>query len=190
MPQKTTKSTTKTISSPGQGARLDKEIYDGLKEKFTRSQIKKLVESGHVSLTHEFSDNQVCLKAGTLLKHPTKIKVQIEGIDSIGDDDQKKSGPLKPYDFPLDIIFEDKYVIVINKPSGLTMHPGAGNRDKTLVNALIARGSLSTDVLLKTRFGVVHRLDKDTTGVVVVAKTPAAHALVQCAAVFQRNRTS
>ena len=78
---------------------------------------------------------------------------------------EPKRGSLKPYKFKLDIVYEDKHVIVINKPSGIVMHPGAGNLDNTIVNALINydKNSLS-NIGGELRPGIVHRIDKDTSG--------------------------
>ncbi|RMD85842.1 MAG: RluA family pseudouridine synthase [Candidatus Dadabacteria bacterium] len=86
---------------------------------------------------------------------------------------------LKPYPFPLDIVYEDERVIVINKAAGLVVHPGAGNRDNTLVNALMHhwQGEIKFPKDSE-RPGIVHRLDKDTTGLMVVAKDPDAHAFL------------
>jgi 23S rRNA pseudouridine1911/1915/1917 synthase len=84
---------------------------------------------------------------------------------------------LTPFDFPLEILFEDKELVLINKPAGLSMHPGAGNREQTLANAVVKHvGSQQRAVGESDRPGIVHRLDKDTTGVVVVAKSTQAHA--------------
>ena len=83
---------------------------------------------------------------------------------------------LKPYNYKLDIIYEDEDLIVINKPSGIIMHPGAGNFDKTIVNALINydKNSLS-NIGDKLRPGIVHRIDKNTSGLVVIAKNNETH---------------
>jgi 23S rRNA pseudouridine1911/1915/1917 synthase len=83
---------------------------------------------------------------------------------------------LKPVDIPLDVLFEDKHMLAINKASGMIVHPGAGTEDDTLVHALLAHcaGSLS-GIGGVERPGIVHRLDKETTGVIVVAKNDAAH---------------
>lgn len=82
----------------------------------------------------------------------------------------------QPQDIPLDIVFEDEHLIVVNKPAGLVVHPAAGNRDGTLVNALLhhCTGQLS-GIGGVARPGIVHRIDKDTSGLLVVAKTDAAH---------------
>ena len=87
-----------------------------------------------------------------------------------------KEASLKPYKLKLDIIYEDDDLLIINKPAGIIMHPGAGNYDKTIVNALIHynKGSLST-IGDELRPGIVHRIDKDTSGLVVIAKNNEIH---------------
>jgi len=87
-----------------------------------------------------------------------------------------KPAELKPVEIPLEVLFEDKHLIVINKPAGMVVHPGVGTGDDTLVHALLAHcaGSLS-GIGGVERPGIVHRLDKETTGVLVVAKNDAAH---------------
>jgi 23S rRNA pseudouridine1911/1915/1917 synthase len=89
---------------------------------------------------------------------------------------EAKSSHLEASDFPLDIMYQDDDVVVINKPAGLSMHPGAGNRSNTLANALVGHLVKGAEFeQLPERPGIVHRLDKDTTGVVVVARNVAAH---------------
>ena len=89
---------------------------------------------------------------------------------------EPKQASLKPYDFKLEIIHEDEDLLIINKPAGIIMHPGAGNHDQTIVNALIHynKNSLST-IGDELRPGIVHRIDKDTSGLVVVAKNNETH---------------
>ena len=83
---------------------------------------------------------------------------------------------LRPYKFPLDIIYEDTELIIINKPSGISMHPGAGDKEKTLVNALINYNKKNlSSIGNELRPGIVHRLDKDTSGLVVIAKNNLSH---------------
>ena len=84
---------------------------------------------------------------------------------------EPKEASLKPYDFKLEIVHEDDDLLVINKPAGIIMHPGAGNYDKTIVNALMHynKDSLST-IGDELRPGIVHRIDKDTSGLIVIAK--------------------
>jgi 23S rRNA pseudouridine1911/1915/1917 synthase len=87
-----------------------------------------------------------------------------------------KKASLKPYKFKLDIIYEDKDLLILNKPAGIIMHPGAGNYDNTIVNALMyySSGTLST-IGDELRPGIVHRIDKDTSGLVVIAKNNETH---------------
>jgi 23S rRNA pseudouridine1911/1915/1917 synthase len=80
-----------------------------------------------------------------------------------------------PEAIPLDIVFEDRYLLVVNKPAGMVTHPAYGNYTGTLVNALLHHGAELSSVYDRTRPGIVHRLDKDTSGLLVVAKTDAAH---------------
>ncbi len=89
---------------------------------------------------------------------------------------EPKKASLKPFNFKLDIIYEDKDLIIVNKPAGISMHPGAGNYDKTLVNALINYDSKNlSNIGDELRPGIVHRIDKDTSGLVVVAKNNISH---------------
>ena len=89
---------------------------------------------------------------------------------------EPKQASLKPYNFKLEIIHDDEHLLIINKPAGIIMHPGAGNFDKTIVNALMSynKNSLST-IGDKLRPGIVHRIDKNTSGLVVIAKSNEAH---------------
>ena len=89
---------------------------------------------------------------------------------------QPKQASLKPFNFKLDIIFEDDDLIVLNKPAGIVMHPGAGNYDNTIVNALMNYDKKSlSNIGDKLRPGIVHRIDKNTSGLVVIAKNNQAH---------------
>jgi len=89
---------------------------------------------------------------------------------------EPKKTSLKPYNFKLDIVYEDKDLLIINKPSGIVMHPGAGNYDNTIVNALVnyCKKNLS-NIGDELRPGIVHRIDKNTSGLVVIAKNNQAH---------------
>ena len=110
----------------------------------------------------------------TLIKDGSK-KVKEGEVVSI-EIPEAKPLDLVPWDFPLDVVYEDKELLVINKPAGLTVHPSEGNWDKTLVQALLfhCKGELS-GINGVERPGIVHRLDKDTSGLMVVAKTDEAH---------------
>ncbi len=144
------------------GQRLDKWLTDKseLKEHIpTRSFTKSLFEKDLIKINHKIS------KSSAILKNNDIIEVEIPVTESIG---------LVPYDFKLDIVFEDNDLIVVNKPSGLVVHPAAGHEQDTLVNALINH----TDQLSmknEQRPGIVHRIDKETSGLLVVAKNDQAH---------------
>ena len=89
---------------------------------------------------------------------------------------EPKKASLKPFNFKLDIVYEDKDLLVVNKPAGISMHPGAGNYDKTLVNALVHYDSKNlSNIGDELRPGIVHRIDKDTSGLVVIAKNNFSH---------------
>jgi len=143
-----------------QTGRVDKFLSDQLPD-ISRSQIKGFIESGNVTLNGVVID-----KAGEKVKIGDTITILIMEDDSDG---------LVPEELPLDIIYEDQNVIVINKEAGLVVHPGAGNFSGTLVNALLAYYPPIREVGEKERPGVVHRLDKDTSGAVIFAKTDKAY---------------
>tara|TARA_Y100000590_G_C15562374_1_gene955280 strand:- start:191 stop:1171 length:981 start_codon:yes stop_codon:yes gene_type:complete len=110
----------------------------------------------------------------TILENPSK---KISTGDKITLEIPKPiKASLKPYNFKLDIVYEDESLLIINKPSGIIMHPGAGNYDKTIVNALMnyCSGNLS-NIGDELRPGIVHRIDKDTSGLVVIAKNNLVH---------------
>jgi len=143
------------------GWRLDRFLAATLPD-FSRSRLQQLLESGAVSLgLKTIKDANHRVKPGdefTVIVPPTAPAIP------------------QGQDIPLEVIYEDKELIVINKPAGLVVHPAAGNLDGTLVNALIAHcGASLSGIGGVMRPGIVHRLDKDTSGVMVVAKTDAAH---------------
>jgi len=142
--------------APGEEDRIDKYLSDQLPD-VSRTQIKALIETGYVTL-----DGAPVDKAGTKAKAGSIIDFTFVVDDSDG---------LVPEDLPLDILYEDQHVIVINKEAGQVVHPGAGNYSGTLVNALLAHYPEIRSVGEEDRPGVVHRLDKDTSGVVIFAKT-------------------
>jgi 23S rRNA pseudouridine1911/1915/1917 synthase len=144
------------------GRRLDQWLAEELGPELSRSRIKCLIEAGAVIV-----NSQPVLEAKLKLKGGDMIAVTLP---------EAEPAEPEPEDIALDILFEDKDVIVINKPAGLVVHPGNGNWSGTLVNALIhhCADTLSGIGGVK-RPGIVHRLDKDTTGVMVVAKNDQAH---------------
>ncbi|WP_435090610.1 RluA family pseudouridine synthase [Candidatus Pelagibacter bacterium nBUS_30] len=131
-------------------------------ELISRTRIKNLILKEKLKLNNE------------IIKSPSK-KV-LTGDRLILSIPEPVEASLKPYDFKLEIIHEDEDVMVINKPAGIIMHPGAGNYDKTIVNALMHynKDSLST-IGDELRPGIVHRIDKNTSGLVVIAKNNESH---------------
>ena len=143
-----------------ENVRLDAYIAKK-EEKLSRTMIQKLIEDGDV------------LVNGNTKK--ISYKVQAGDIIEINIPEPKETG-IKAQEIPLDIVYEDNDIIVVNKPKGMVVHPANGNPDGTLVNAIMARckGSLS-GIGGEIRPGIVHRLDKDTSGLLIVAKNDQAH---------------
>ncbi|MFR6640023.1 MAG: pseudouridine synthase [Christensenellales bacterium] len=125
----------------------------------TRSAIKQLIEKGNVLV-----NGNPPKKSGEAVKAATKSRSPFPTPSK----NRKK-------DIPIDILYEDADVAVINKPQGLTVHPAGGNRTDTLVNALMFRLDSLSGINGEIRPGIVHRLDKDTSGVMIVAKNDEAH---------------
>ncbi len=141
--------------------RVDVFISDNEKD-ISRSRVKNLILDKKLKINN------------TTIIDPAK---KISGGDSVVlVIPEPKKASLKPYKFKLDIIFEDNDLIVLNKPAGIVMHPGAGNYDNTIVNALINydKNSLS-NIGDELRPGIVHRIDKNTSGLIVIAKNNQAH---------------
>ncbi|TMJ25104.1 MAG: RluA family pseudouridine synthase [Alphaproteobacteria bacterium] len=152
-----------TIDSAPSGERLDRALAAALPA-LTRSRVKALIESRRVSLAD----------GGTVVEEPSrKVKT---GDRFIVDIPAPEPAEPEPQALALDILFEDGDLLVLNKPAGLVVHPAPGNPDHTLVNALLAHcGASLSGIGGVRRPGIVHRLDKDTSGVMVVAKNDAAH---------------
>ena len=131
-------------------------------ELISRTRIKNLILKEKLKLNDE------------IIKNPSKKVLTGDKLSLNIPEPQEAS--LKPYDFKLDIVHEDNDLLVINKPAGIIMHPGAGNFDKTIVNALMHydENSLST-IGDELRPGIVHRIDKNTSGLVVIAKNNETH---------------
>ena len=90
----------------------------------------------------------------------------------------KEESTYEAKNIPIDIVYEDDYIIIVNKPSGLTVHPGAGNKENTLVNALLYYGKNLSKIGGLERPGVVHRIDKDTSGLIILAKDDKTHEIL------------
>jgi 23S rRNA pseudouridine1911/1915/1917 synthase len=141
-------------------ARIDSWISSNL-EDYSRSYIQKLCQDGNVSVNGEKAKQNLKLKAGD------NIVVNVPEPEMLN---------ILAEDIPLDIVYEDEHVIVINKSKGMVVHPAVGNYTGTLVNALMKHcGDSLSDINGVIRPGIVHRIDKDTSGLLVVAKSNKAH---------------
>jgi len=137
----------------------------------TRSQIKKLIKDGNVTVDGRF------IKQNFIIRPFNRIEVLIP----------RNSEPLniEPEEIPLEILFEDDYLIVVNKPAGMVVHPACGHTSGTLVNALLGYNKKISDVGDSLRPGLVHRIDKDTSGILVIAKDNYTHS--QLSGLFARK---
>jgi 23S rRNA pseudouridine1911/1915/1917 synthase len=139
--------------------RLDQFLAKRLPE-FSRSRLQQLIRDGFVRLNNSTSRPRQIVRGGDRIE---LTEPPLEKIETL------------PEPIPLEILFEDDDLIVINKPAGLVVHPGAGHREHTLVNAVLNHCATLSGIGGKERPGIVHRLDKETSGCVVVAKNDATH---------------
>jgi 23S rRNA pseudouridine1911/1915/1917 synthase len=159
-----------TIDSTAVGQRLDRYLVQAL-QAMSRTAVQQLIADGAVLV------NGKAGKAGYMLRAGDVIRMLTAGISA----DRRPSQAL-PLSLPLDIIYEDDDLLVVNKPAGLVVHPAPGHRDDTLVNALLAylpdlrTADNEADAAqpMPARAGIVHRLDKDTSGLLIVAKSARA----------------
>ena len=142
------------------GERLD-VFLAGRHPDLSRSRIRKLIDDGNVIVDGRAG------KASTRLADGQNVSIGIP---------PPAPAELRPWDVPLSIMYEDEALIVIDKPAGMTVHPVPGNEDKTMANAVIAYAPGIEGIGGERRPGIVHRLDKDTSGLIVVAKNARAHA--------------
>ena len=149
-----------TINSEFVGMRIDKAVSKKNTE-LSRVAIQRMIENENIKV------NDKKVKPSYKLNENDTVTIEQEEI---------KDAEIKAEDIPVDIIYEDDDIIVVNKPKGMVVHPGNGNLDGTLVNAImnICRDSLS-GIGGEKRPGIVHRIDKDTTGLLIVAKNDKAH---------------
>ncbi len=148
-----------TVGEADAGVRAD--VYAARESGQSRSSIARLMEDGHVLV-----NGRPCLKNGKLRAGDTLSVILPEAVPA----------EAQPENIPLDIVYEDEDIIVVNKPSGMVVHPAAGNESGTLVNALLYHcGQSLSGIGGVIRPGIVHRIDKDTSGLLVVAKHDAAH---------------
>lgn len=138
--------------------RIDKYVMDNTD--ISRSKIKRMIESGNILV------NNKKIKASYNLKLDDNIYIN---------DDYTEEVEIKPENIPLDIVYEDDYLLVVNKKSGMVVHPAVGNYSGTLVNALMYHINKLSSVNGSIRPGIVHRIDADTSGLLLVAKTDEVH---------------
>lgn len=149
------------LPDTGKKQRLDAALASILPD-LSRERVKALISAGNL------------LVDGLAISDPSSKKWSGKAFELTIPEPME--GPAKPQDIPLEVVFEDAHLIIINKPAGLVVHPAAGHPDGTLVNALLhhCKGELS-GIGGVTRPGIVHRIDKDTSGLMVAAKTDGAH---------------
>ena len=148
------------VKNEDKGLRIDTFITKKKKE-LSRTRIKNLILKKKLKLNNKIFEN------------PSK-KIS-EGDKIIFEIPEPEKTSLKPYNYKLDIVYEDDDLIIINKSAGISMHPGAGNYDNTIVNALINYNKNLSNIGDELRPGIVHRIDKDTSGLIVIAKNNKSH---------------
>ena len=142
------------------GVRLDLFLCKELPE-YTRSRLKQLIDDGHVMV------NGMTVKSSYKIRFGDKVTVDVPDL---------KEPDILPEEIPLEIVYEDKDMLVVNKPQGMVVHPAAGNYTGTLVNALLSYcGDSLSGINGEKRPGILHRIDKDTSGLLLVAKNDMAH---------------
>lgn len=146
------------VEDEGVGLRID--AYIALVSELSRSNIQRLIENGDVLLNGETTKAKIKVKEGDMIELQYEEAVPVD---------------IKPIKMDLDIIYEDEDLIVINKPKGLVVHPGPGNYDYTLVHGLLEHCHDLSGINGIMRPGIVHRIDKDTSGLLVCAKNDKAH---------------
>lgn len=160
------------MSTVQHGERLDRALVAGVPE-FSRSYLQQLIDAGLVTV-----NGHVVLKTSQKVKIGDKVVIELRPTP--------QSQAFKPEDIPLQVVYEDEYILIIDKPAGLVVHPAPGNWSGTLLNALLFYDAAFSSV---PRAGIVHRLDKDTSGLMVVARTRSVmDALVQAIAAREVSR--
>lgn len=148
------------ITEDEEKQRLDYFLSQKEELGLSRSRIQELIREGHIKVDRQAVKAKYLVKAGEeiILSIPDPVPLEVQAED-----------------IPLNVVYEDESLLVINKPAGLVVHPGAGNVKHTLVNALLAHCTNLSGIGGVLRPGIVHRLDKDTSGLLIVAKNDAAH---------------
>lgn len=145
---------------PALDLRLDVFLAEHTEATITRSQIKRCIDDGQVSVNGKTHKAGYRLRLGDLVRFDYAPPALIN---------------LTPQDIPLELLFEDEHLAIVNKPAGMVVHPSNGHPDHTLVNALLHRYAQLSPTDEPTRPGIVHRIDKDTSGSIVITRTKEAH---------------
>ncbi len=148
-----------TVARKDAGARLDRFLAQEVAD-FSRARLQTLIRDGFVKLNGKPARPRDLVRTNDSIE---LVEPEIEKIDA------------QPERIPLDLLFEDDDLIVLNKAAGMVVHPGAGNQEHTLVNALLAHCTNLSGIGGKERPGIVHRLDKETSGCLIVAKNDLTH---------------
>ncbi|MDO3409224.1 RluA family pseudouridine synthase [Saccharibacillus sp. CPCC 101409] len=150
-----------TVAPEYKKQRIDKYVTEAMEEDVSRSQVQLWIEQGHVTV------NGRAVKANYKVAEHETVEVRVPPAASVD---------IVPEDIPLDIVYEDADVIVVNKRRGMVVHPAAGHSSGTLVNALMFHCKDLSGINGELRPGIVHRIDKDTSGLLMAAKNDKAHA--------------
>ncbi len=151
------------VQAEHRDVRLDAFLAEKV-ENWSRSRLQKIIDAGDVLVNGRTAKSSVKLRE--------RDEIEVELINPLAEN-------FAPQNIPLDIVFEDDEIAVVNKPAGMVVHPGAGIADGTLANALIFHFQQQNPAAQTvSRAGIVHRLDKDTSGLIVVAKTESAHEIL------------
>ncbi|MDP2940192.1 MAG: RluA family pseudouridine synthase [Candidatus Omnitrophota bacterium] len=150
-----------TVETQDNNLRLDVYLVKSFKQKYSRTFLKRLIEAKHVLVNAKLAPSHHKVKLGE--------KILLELIE-------EESFNLNPENIPLDIVYEDEDLLVINKPPSMVVHPAPGNYSGTLVNALLYHCKNLSNFNQPLRPGIVHRLDKDTSGLMLVAKNNPTHS--------------
>ena len=149
------------VPSEFDGYRIDRFLQDQISD-FSRTRLQRLISSGEIKLNNIITTNQ-----SKKIKKNDQIKINFP---------EPKETSIQPNKLHMDILHDDKDIVVINKSAGVVVHPGAGNYEKTIVNGLLHKYKKNlSSIGGKLRPGIVHRIDKDTSGVIVVAKNDNSH---------------
>lgn len=147
------------VESEQEGVRIDQFLTKKVPD-ISRSRIQKLIEQGNITVQDKQIKPNYKVRQGDVVRVDLPEPVVLD---------------VKPEDIDIEILYEDEDIAVVNKPQGMVVHPAAGNYSGTLVNALMSRCSTLSTINGVIRPGIVHRIDKDTSGVLVIAKNDAAH---------------